>query len=84
MGYEPISLISLSFFIYKLHFSVRCTKVFDIFGNSLILLNVIFKLMNIIFWLYDLPYQGSPFVRQFINIFHSFNNMFINNGSINK
>ena len=40
MGYEPSSFISLSF-LKKIHFGVRCTKVFDTFGNSLILLNVI-------------------------------------------
>lgn len=57
MGYEPSSLISLSFWNI-LYFGVWCTKVFDTFRNSLILLNI----MNVIL-LHDLPYQGNPFYQ---------------------
>lgn len=67
---NPVALLAYLFF-YKIHFGVRCTKVFDTFGNSLILLNVnfIMGLMNITLQLYDLPYQGNPFIRQFIIFF---------------
>lgn len=45
VGYEPKSLISLSFykifcFIFNLYFSVWSIKDFDSFGDSLILLNI--------------------------------------------
>jgi len=39
VGYEPKSLVSLSFYLY---FNVRCIKDFDSFRDSLILLNIIY------------------------------------------
>lgn len=36
---NPVAL--LAYLFLRIHFGVRCTKVFDTFGNSLILLNVI-------------------------------------------
>ena len=41
IGYEPRSLISLSFLSIVLYFGVWSIKDFDSFGDSLILLNII-------------------------------------------
>jgi hypothetical protein len=57
VGYEPKSLISLSFYKLKLYISVRSTKIFDIFRNSLILLYIMKENLNF----HDLFYQNNPF-----------------------
>lgn len=41
---NPVALLAY-LFNKNIHFGVRCTKVFDTFGNSLILLNVILGLV---------------------------------------
>lgn len=49
----------------SVYFSVRGTKVFDTFRNSLILLNIN-KHNEYNYKLFYLPYQGNPLIRQFI------------------